>query len=143
MSEKIKIFFVFFLLILFVGFCFLYFGRNQQSDVNLNFSVNKKNQSIAKVDSEKLENDYRVNVKKIVDDFLSLSDSNNLTIDKTKQIKNELLDLRVTDRYKEIHLNLVLSIAKMENFFNTGNKSDKLSSVEIINKTKNDNSWLN
>lgn len=143
MAEKIKIIFVFFLFILFVGFCFLYFGHNQQGKINLNFLVNKKNQSLVKVDNEKLDNDYRIIVKKLVNDFLYLTDNNSLTIDKTKQIKNELLDLRVTDNYKNIHLNLVLSIAKMENFFNTGNNSDRLSSVEIINKTKSDNSWLN
>jgi len=109
--------------------------------------INKKIEPDKEVKSgttkiEQLEISYRQQAQPIVANYLGLL-KNNYTIDQVSQIKNKLLDLRVPTKFKNLHINLVLALTKMENYLTGGKESEKVESQQIISQAKADYDWLN
>lgn len=99
--------------------------------------------NIAQVDLKKLEEEYRVETKNILTDYSALLEANNLSIDKVEADKNKLLDLKVPVQFKDLHLNFVLAVSKMEDFLKNGKSEDRDASRRMISEIKTNYIWLN
>ncbi|MBI4812438.1 hypothetical protein HY798_03310 [Candidatus Falkowbacteria bacterium] len=96
-----------------------------------------------KVDLEKMENDYKKDAKLILDDYSRLAVAPNANIGEVEQMENKLLSLTVPAKFKDLHLNLVLAMTKMENFLRTGDAEEKTTSQQMIGQIKTDYDWIN
>ena len=90
-----------------------------------------------------LEADYQEKAKPIFVDFEKLAGEDNFTVEKITELKNKLLDLKVPSKFKELHIQLVLAMAKMENYLNQKKLEEKAASRQMINQLKANYSWLN
>ncbi len=45
--------------------------------------------------------------------------------------------------FKELHLNLVLALIRMENFLEDGNAEEKLISLEMVKQIRDNYEWIN
>ncbi|KKQ60296.1 MAG: hypothetical protein US81_C0025G0003 [Parcubacteria group bacterium GW2011_GWE2_38_18] len=104
---------------------------------------NRENEEKPRVDLIQLENDYKIKTKALVDSYLLLLQSDSLDLEKLKQIKEQLMSLKVPDKYKDLHIGLVLSIDSVNEAEQGGEKSKKMASIEVLNKEKANYSWLN
>jgi hypothetical protein len=130
---------------------------------NLSVTNTKK-----RIDLVKLENNYKDNVKSIVNDYQNSVDEakiqeNLATIGKKKKLasttnedvlihglldkmpdyRKRLLGQRVPADLKDLHLNLLLTFNKMEDFLTSKNTKLFKESQEMIKIAKGQNSWLN
>ncbi len=90
-----------------------------------------------------LEENYQKMAKPIFIGFEELLSKDNFTVDKIIELKNKLLDLKVPAKFKELHIQLVLAMAKMENYLNQKKQEEKTDSLLMINQLKANYSWLN
>jgi hypothetical protein len=96
------------------------------------------------IDPQKLEADYRVKTKAIVAEVTSAvaapaAEGTNLA----GKARTELLGLTVPNKFKELHLELVLASDELLNFFNSGAEAKKLASLDRIKQAKTKYDWLN
>jgi competence protein ComGC len=96
-----------------------------------------------KINLEQLENRYKDEVKNIFVNYSELIKDENFDVEQIRSIKNQLLDLRVPTKFKDLHLQFVLAITKMEDFLQTGDKEEKINSQQMINEIKVNYVWLN
>lgn len=95
------------------------------------------------IDLVKLEEDYEKEVKSIFADYLRLTAEADLDGARVKQIKNKLLALRTPTKFKDLHLNLVLAMVKMEDFFISGAAEEKVASQRLLSEIKANYIWIN
>ncbi|MEA3463861.1 MAG: hypothetical protein U9R14_02200 [Patescibacteria group bacterium] len=113
-------------------------GRKQAADQNNNQQANKL------VDIGLLAKTYKTEVKVILNNYLrQIQDKSILTAEYTKQIKSQLLDLKMPTEFKDLHLNLVLALDKMEDYLINGGEEKLQDSQELINQVKEEYEWLN
>ncbi len=103
----------------------------------------KTQQARQEVDLDQLKNDYKQKFKEVFDSYLSITQSTPFSIEEIYQIKNQLLDLKVPTEFKDLHIDFLFVITKMENFLETNNIVEKENSQELINKIKDNYNWLN
>lgn len=97
-----------------------------------------------KVDSQKLEADYRVKTKAIIAEVASAAEAPaSERAGRASKAKTELLTLTVPSQFKDLHLELVLAADKLLNFFKSGTETEKLASQDLIKQAKNKYDWLN
>lgn len=108
----------------------------------------------AKVDMQQVRSDYQREAKKIIgeyDQFLNelqnASSSPSLetgsSTAKTTDLKERLLALTVPGEFKDMHLNLILSLSNIEKYLVAGSKTDQTAGEELFKQAKASNSWLN
>lgn len=95
------------------------------------------------VDLVQLENNYKLKTKEIVDSYLLLLQSDSINEQILMQIKDQLLSLKVPDKFKELHVELVLSIDGVGEDLKSGDQGKRLASIEILKKDKAIFDWLN
>lgn len=95
------------------------------------------------VDPVKLEKDYKTSTAVAIRNFMDLDSSQKLNHEEVEKIKNELLALRVPTQYKDLHVDLVMAMVKMDIFFKDGKKENKLLCEKTIEEAKLKYSWLN
>lgn len=91
----------------------------------------------------RLEEKYQAQAKNIFSDYEKLIANNNYTIEQITQIKNKLLNLKVPTKFKDLHINLILALTRMENWLINKNESEKIAGEQIINQVKTNYAWLN
>jgi hypothetical protein len=96
------------------------------------------------VDPQKLEADYRIKTKAIVAEVTSAveapaTEGSSLA----GKARTELLGLTVPNKFKELHLELVMASDKLLNFFKNGAEAEKLASLDLIKQAKTKYDWLN
>ena len=91
----------------------------------------------------KLESDYKAEAKSILDGYSQLSNNNGIDINEVKQVKNNFLALKVPTKFKDLHLDLVLAMVKMENFLTSGANEEKIASQQIVSRIKANYAWIN
>lgn len=154
MSEKSKFLLIVAVCVLIFGVGLFYFGRKPSTDLadlaavdsttqNKNNSSTKDSVPVEKVNIEELESTYRTKAKTIVSNYFAQLEADKLTNNQVKDTKSQLLSLRVSDKYKEIHLNLILALAEMEKFFQSGDIKEKEASQKIVKDIITNNAWLN
>jgi hypothetical protein len=137
MSKQYKILIILFVVAV-LAVLFLVITSKPVNDIGKNIGDEPQ-----KVDLVKLENDYRENVKVIFNNFLSLIENADLSVEQLKPVKNQLLDLRVPTKLKDLHIDFVLAITRMENFLESGEIEEKNDSEQMIKEIKEGYAWLN
>lgn len=120
--------------------------------------TNKKvdNEMIAKLDDKNMEqsnvndvknseedNKYNELTAQYFSDYANLIKSNDFTIDDLKETENKILSLKVPTEYKDLHINFILSIAKMKQYLEEGEEEKKQESEDIIRDIKLNYDWIN
>ncbi len=99
--------------------------------------------TVAAVDLQAVESEHRAEMSKILDDYTALvgeigtgtttgGDQNDL-IRQAEEIKSRISGLKApVAGYKDTHLDLVLSIDRMENFINGGDNAEKDDGLKLL-----------
>ncbi|MBU0722451.1 hypothetical protein KKA93_03285 [Patescibacteria group bacterium] len=136
MLKKQKIL-IFLLLIIFLLILYLIFTSESVKQTN------SLNQWIKQDSSVLLEADYKPKAKEIFTAYQSLTENNSFTNKNIMELKNKLLDLKVPVKFKELHIQFVLALIKMENYLSQKDEQEKSDSSQAINQLKVDYNWLN
>lgn len=105
-----------------------------------------KQAKIGDIDSRRIEIEaqYKESIKHIFPELEDMNnDANSLDNGKLQDIKGDLLDLKVTKEYKELHVSMIMAVDGYINFLDTGDKNQADNSRKIVMKIKSSNSWLN
>lgn len=99
--------------------------------------------AVEKVDLEQLEKNYKKEVKIILADYSALIKEGEPAKEAIISIKEKLLGLKVPAEFKDLHLNLVLAVAKMAESANEANANGKEAGAKLIQDLKAKYVWLN
>jgi len=137
MSKKEKI--LLFLLVM-ILVTFIYLIITSESSI----IKNKETENFKENDNylEELEDSYKQKVSEILSKYLKLAEGSDFNIKQINDVRNELLNLKMPAKYKDLHLSIVLAINKMENYLLAGNEQIKMESQQIINQVKANYIWL-
>ncbi|MDD4271765.1 MAG: hypothetical protein PHF50_03085 [Patescibacteria group bacterium] len=136
MEKKQKIL-IFILLILFGLILYLIFTSESVKETNNPAPQTKQDNSAM------LESNYKAKAKEFFTAYENLIKDNSFTGQNIAELKNNLLDLKVPLKFKELHIQFVLALTRMENYLNQEDEREKSASLQAINQLKADYSWLN
>lgn len=94
------------------------------------------------IDKEIMTSDYKRESARIISDYYYILSSKQTNIDQIRECKKKLLDLKVPSEYKDLHIQLVLAVTKMETYLLDKDEREWSESLEMINKAMADNAWL-
>lgn len=117
------------------------FKTNSQNDLKIAGDKNIQNNKEENI--AKIESDYEINFKNIFSNYLNLADSNKLSADDLKKAQAQTLDLKVPTKYKNLHIEFVFALIKMEKYLKTSEIQERDESQKILSKIKADHTWLN
>ena len=80
--------------------------------------------------------DYKKEILPILNSYLDLLENNSFSEENILNLKTNILEIKVPKNYKELHLNIILALERMEEFIKTENEEDKISSVNLLNEAK-------
>jgi len=144
MSNKDKFILIFFIIII-TGFIFYLFATITRVDINKADIANQaeiSDSGNSNIFTEQLKLAYRSEARLIFYNYNHLIKNPDLTEQQLNQTKEQLLSLKVPGEYKDLHIKFVLAVTMMEKYLQTNNNEDKLSSQELINKIKENYTWL-
>lgn len=98
---------------------------------------------VKKVDLMLLENDYKKEAKAILQEYYELIDKDDLKTEELRAVRDKLLALKVPAKFKDLHLSLVLAVAKIEKSLADDSKEGRIAGQEAINEIKANYTWLN
>ena len=101
-----------------------------------------KGADIPKVDLVKLENDYKDDVSKLYNEYSILIKEVDVGSERLQEIRNSLLELRVPTSLKDLHLNFVLAVVKMEKYLISMEEEERDDSNTMVNELIEDYEWL-
>ena len=103
------------------------------------------NQQVSEpIDIGLLTKAYQMEVKVVLNNYLrQTQDESLITVDDVSQTKNSLLTLKMPVQFKDLHLNLVLAMDKMEDYLIDGDEVKLRESRELIRQAKEEYEWLN
>lgn len=112
--------------------------------------LNRKEETKA-TSSELKTNTYQKEMKDIISQYeavLVSSQKSSTTLEKdglierVNLIKNNLMEIKVPEEFKEMHLNLFFSVLSLEKFLKENKAADLQKSEDIFKNTKKENNWL-
>lgn len=140
----------------------------QDSDVDQSEITKQSDDKASQVDLAELENNYQKEVRTTMADFeqliekveaigsttsldqepkiaTSTTDHKIKTeiLEKTSYLRNHLMEMKVPTKFKDLHLNLVLALNKMDSYINDRKEEEKLTSIDLIKEAKINYEWLN
>jgi len=136
MEKKAKIL-IFLLLILFLLILYLIFTSESVKEAD------NPGQQIKQDSSAMLESDYKVKAKEYFTVCEGLVNNNSFNQANIAGLKNKLLALKVPVKFKELHIQFVLALTRIENYLSQKDEREKSGGLEAINQLKADYSWLN
>lgn len=136
MTKKSKIL-LFLIFIIFLLFLYLVITSKPVNNVKLN-----DDRQLGEMDI-KLDENYKKEASRILSFYSRLVKEGEINLDKVKDIKNQLLGLRVPTEFKNLHLSLVFALTKRENYLINGDNKEKLASQQLISQAKANYKWLN
>ena len=98
---------------------------------------------VRKVDLMLLENDYKKEAKAILQEYYELINKDDLKTEELRAVRDKLLALKVPAKFKDLHLSLVLAVAKIEKSLADDSKEGRIAGREAINEIKANYTWLN
>ncbi len=122
---------------------------------------------VEQVDLQKLEDSYKEVVGAILADFERLIEEFKITSttspeqefitatttaktkdqqelsEKVSILRNQLMEVKVPTKFKDLHLNLLLALNKMDSYFNGRNEEEGLAGLDLISEAKINYQWLN
>jgi len=148
MSKKAKILLILSCLALLI---IIYIAITSESDViklehksidnSGSKSINKTTQPTVSI--EQLKAEYQEKVSVIMAKYLDLVEQEKLEINNLNEIREELLELKLSEDFKDLHINFILALDKMEDYLLNGDMEAKLGSEQLISDLLDDYSWLN
>jgi len=109
-----------------------------------NVSNNHPDDKKQTVDLAQIEKNYKADLKSILDDYSSMLKKDEIKPEEAKSVRDRLLALKLpSSKYKEMHLELVLSAAKIEKDIQDNDRENAREALKIISKLKVNNIWLN
>jgi len=119
---------------------FLLYSIFYSKNVSNNYPDDKKQT----VDLAQIEKNYKADLKSILDDYSSMLKKDEIKPEEAKSVRDRLLALKLpSSKYKEMHLELVLSAAKIEKDIQDNDRENAREALKIISKLKVNNIWLN
>ncbi|MDD5031748.1 MAG: hypothetical protein PHR36_01750 [Patescibacteria group bacterium] len=137
MSKKLKILIIL-LAVIFALFLYLVL-TSRPLDGNVKTEADNQSDEI----KEKLINDYKNNANRILADYRQLTEGENVSAEEGGYLKSRLLELKVPADFKELHLNLVMALTKLNDYLKTGNEKEREESERLISQAKLNYDWLN
>lgn len=116
--------------VLFYAINFFKNNNSNQKNINSNAAIEKP----TPVPNPKLEAEYEKNIKAILEKF-----SNK---ESPSTIRDELLDVIVPDKYKNLHLDLVLTFSNIIRGSNNADQAAIQDAVEKLENVKQENAWM-
>jgi len=138
-DKKMLLIFIIVLLVV-VG---IIFAANQDRRKEFVSESAAGNQDKTKENNVKIEEEYRSGVRKVFSKLVEFEKKDEKSTATISEIKTELLNLRVPKEYKNLHVNILFSILKIEQYVSGGNPKEKAESEQYINRAKEENPWLN
>ena len=86
--------------------------------------------------------EYVSQFKVLVNNYRQAVMSDELDALKVKTIREDILALVVPTQYKDLHVQIVLALIKMEEFIKGADQSYKIESNNLINEALANNNWL-
>lgn len=114
----------------------------QNSDNSFMEKITNKEEPEVKVDLAAMGEEYKKGISQAFSGFSALKENTGLTVPRIEEIKNQALDLRVPGEFKDLHLNFVLAMIRMEDFIQTGSEEAKTASENLVEKIKNNYPWI-
>ncbi|MDD5290827.1 MAG: hypothetical protein PHZ04_01800 [Patescibacteria group bacterium] len=136
MSKKLKILIVLLVIILAL---FLYLVLTSRP---LDGGAGVKANNQANEIKEKLISDYKNNASRILTDYWQLAEGKDIPVEEGEYLKNRLLELKVPADFKELHLNLVMALTKLNNYLENGDEEEKEESEQMVNQSASEYDWL-
>lgn len=144
MTNKSKIFIFFIIILLFIAVYLAVISKPVKQDQPEKQNGAKTNNAVdAVLNLDLLEKSYKLETKVILANYLRIAQDETINIESVKRTKEQLLSLKVPTEFKELHLSLILSLDKMEDYLESGDEADKLKSQEMIEEQKAEYEWLN
>jgi len=139
MTKKVKLFSLLILLsILLILVLFLIF-----TSASAKKTYNNTNRSVKNLAVPVSDEDYKTKVKAIFALYEARAQNKAFSIENVSELKNQLLGLNVPAGFKNLHLNFVLALTRLEDYLNRKDEQVENSSFQMFNQLKADNSWLN
>ncbi len=105
--------------------------------------INNPEQQAKQTNLVQLEADYKPKAKEVFYSFDILIKNSSFNQENLAELKNKLLELKVPAKFKDLHIQLVLALTKMENYLNNKDEQEKIDSLQMVNQLKANYSWLN
>ncbi|MCK4554023.1 hypothetical protein KAU19_03600 [Candidatus Parcubacteria bacterium] len=141
MSKKITIFIILISILILTSCSIIKPAADKE---NKTVGQDNNQQADKSIDMGLLTKAYQMEVKVILNNYLrQTQDESLITIDDVKQTKNSFLALKMPSKYKDLHLNLVLAMDKMEDYLFDGDEGKLRASQELIKQAKEEYEWLN
>lgn len=122
-------------------FLIIVYGQDSNNSFLEKMSV-KKEEPEAKIDLAALNEEYRGGISEALAEFSALKEGADLDVSRIEEIKNKALDLRVPGEFKDLHLDFVLAMVRIEDFIQTGSEEAKIAGEELIEKIKSSYPWI-
>lgn len=136
MTKKGKVL-IFFLLLLLLLISYLILTSESPAKLD-SLSRQTKDEKIALS-----EENYMARIKESFLSFKELSEADGLTAEKITELKSKILALKVPAKFKELHINFILALTKLENYLIREDDREKISSQEMSDQLQADYNWLN
>lgn len=148
MSNTGKIFIPLIVIALILIFCFIFIPSTVEDNIEVDISVDAPEEVSEKIEEDTyfsglIKETYKAKVKIILANYYRFASDESLDLEQVEKTKSELLSLKVPTEFMDAHLELILALDKMENYFENKDEELKKESLKIIEKIKNENNWLN
>lgn len=130
MNKKIKIMCILSIISIVIFFYLLF------SSKKVFYNSQNNNQEEKVLDEFPEKENYQFNMATISKEYIKLEKNNEIVIEKVLEIKKQALDLKVTEEFKDLHLDIILALDKMIKFLEEGNIAKKSEKQEINNEIK-------
>lgn len=101
-------------------------------------TIDQKNTNAIKKETAEIEAQYKNSVRQIFPEIEGVGESDSVDSAKLQEIRDELLSLKVTKQYQELHVNMVLAV----DGYISGDGARADNSRKIVREIKNNNPWL-
>ncbi len=65
------------------------------------------------------------------------------TKNKILTLRNQLTEIKVPTEFKDLHLDLLLALNKIDSYLNGRNEEERLAGLDLISQAKVNYEWLN
>jgi len=146
MTRKAKAIW-FFMGLVFILFLYLIITSESIKPDNKPSEEETRQANIANLTAE-----YKVESGRILKSYLVLVEQTDVegedelikivSAEQVASIKAELLNLKVPAEFKNLHLDLVFAMTKMENYLTDNSFEEKIASQQLINQARVNHAWL-
>jgi len=128
--------------VIFLIFLYLVITSELATVEFVNEISDKQIKDINVVSADELRDNYKEGTRGILSQYLKIISGDEITVEQIENIRNQLLDLKVPTEFKDLHLNLVLALTKMETYLEKGDIDEKINSQQLISQAKANYKWL-